>query len=225
MSLIERLFPVEPGQFIPEDSDDWARARLGRITASDRAGRIMTDAGANKVLDEIEHELRTGEPFSSFSGNWATRHGNAHEDQALAEYDMARVTDGGMVRKPGFTVSPDCPLLGASPDFLIGQDTVGQVKCPATTKNHIAHLYGGPGKYMTQIQTESVVTGRPNIVFVSYDPRVPAVQQLYHETLPADLVWQSVFLQRVILMYEMLERGVRFGAGKLAVERGVPALF
>lgn len=223
--LLANLFPVEPGQFISEDSEDWARARLGRITASDRAGRVLTDAGANTVMDEIVHELHTGEPFREFKGNWATRHGNEHEERALFEYDMARLTEGPLVHKPGFTVSPECTLLGASPDFLVGQDTVGQVKCPAKTQNHVNHIYGGPGKYMTQIQCESLVTGRPKIIFVSYDPRAPAVQQLHHEEVEADGVWQAVLLSRVKLIWEMLQTGVRFGTGKIRIERGVPKLF
>lgn len=223
--LLARLFPVEPGQYIPEEGPDWQRARLGRITASDRASRILTDAGANRVLDELEYELKNLKPHREFTGNWATRHGNAHEDQALSEYDMARITEGEMTRKPGFTVSAECQLLGASPDFLIGGDTVGQVKCPALTKNHIALMYGGPGKYTEQIQCESLVTGRPNIVFIAYDPRMPALQQLHHEELPADKVWQQRVTDRVILLADMLESGARFTLGKLSVERGIPALF
>lgn len=223
--LLKRLFPVKPGEFIPEETEEWAKARLGRITASDRIARIMTDVGANAVLDEIEQELRSGLPFREFSGNVHTRHGHAHEDQALREYDMARVTDGEMVRKPGFTVSYISPLLGASPDFLIGQSVVGQVKCPSLTKNHIELLYNGPGKYVTQIQCESLVTGRKNIVFISYDPRMPAIQQLHHEEVQADVAWQALAAGRVLLLESMLESGARFGIGKLRVEAGIPSLF
>lgn len=225
MSVLSRLFPVEPGQYIPEESEDWAKARLGRITASDRAGRIMSDPQANAVIAEITHELETGKPFREFAGNWATRHGNDHEERALFEYDMARVTPGELVHKPGFTVHPDCPLLGASPDFLVGADTVGQVKCPGKPQNHLNHVYNGPGKYMSQIQTESLVTGRPIIVFVSYDPRVAPVQQLHSEVIEANVVYQQRLLERVMLIADMIEKGSRFGAGKLSVERGVPKLF
>ena len=225
MSILGKLFPVEPGQFIPEESEDWQRARLGRITASDRVSRIMTDAGANKVLDEIEHELKTGERFSEFGGNWATRHGNAHEDQALREYDMIRMGDEQLIKKPGFTVSSFSPLLGASPDFLIGDSTVGQVKCPALTKNHIELMYNGPGKYVTQIQCEALVTRRGSIAFISYDPRMPALQQLHHEFVEVDMEWQNKVISRVLELQEMLEKGGRFAIGSLHVERGVPALF
>ena len=226
MDLRSKLFPVEPGQFIPEEGEDWMRARMGRITASDRASRIlMGDKAANQVLDEMEFELRNGKPFSEFKGNWATRHGNRFEDQALAEYDMARLSDGPMTRKPGFTVSRESPILGASPDFLIGADTVGQVKCPARTSNHIALLYGGPGKYIGQIQCESLVTGRKNIVFITYDPRVPAVQQLADHELERDEELHQKWIARVLEMEEMLFSGRRYTIGRVRVEDGIPALF
>jgi hypothetical protein len=223
--LLANLYPVAPGTYVPEESDDWMPARLGRITASDRVGRIMTDIGANAVLDEIVHELHTGEPFRKFEGNWATKHGNAHEDAAISQYDMVRLGDEPITRKPGFTVSPFSQILGASPDFLLGDYGVGQVKCPAMTKNHIALMYGGPGKYMSQIQCEALVTGRPGIVFISYDPRMPSAQQLHHEVVPVDETWQSMIIERVLLLEEMLRTDRRFPVGKVRVEDGVPSLF
>jgi hypothetical protein len=225
-ALRSKLFPVEPGQYVPEESDDWARARLGRITASDRAGRVLLgDKQANQVLDELEFELREGRPFSEFKGNWATRHGNKFEDQALAEYNMARLSGEEMVCKPGFTVSRGCQILGASPDFLIGEDTVGQVKCPAITGNHVSLLYGGPGKYKNQIQCESLVTGRPNIIFITYDPRMPSVQQLGSHELLRDEKLQTRLMMRALQMEEMLFSGRRYTIGRARVEAGIPALF
>lgn len=226
MDLRSKLFPVEPGQYIPEDSPDWRLARLGRVTASERAVRITRgEKQANAVLDELEYELREGKPFREFKGNWATRHGNSFEEQALAEYDMIRLSDGELVGKPGFTVSRDSPILGASPDFLIGSDTVGQIKCPAVTNNHVSLLYGGPGKYIPQIQCESLVTGRPNIVFITYDPRMPPSQQLGAHERIADEVMHGAWLQRIHEMEEMLFSGRRYAIGKTRVESGIPALF
>jgi hypothetical protein len=220
------MFPVSPGEFIPEDAPEWALARLGRITASKRITEALGSIPTrNKLLDELEYELRNGESASKFEGNWATRHGNKFEDQALAEYDMARVIDGEMTKKPGFTVSQHSALLGASPDFLIGSDVVGQVKCPAGSKNHLALLYGGAGKYTNQIQCESLVTGRKHIVFITYDPRMPASQQIQDHDYEADVDLQALMLERVLELETMLFEGRRYTVGRVRVESGVPKIF
>lgn len=225
--LRDKLFPVEPGTYIPEQTPEWGAARLGRITASERISIVLrwNPASLNALLDDLEYELREGEPKKKFTGNWCTRHGNTFEDRALSEYDMARLSKGLLIRKPGFTVHPECSILGATPDFFVGDDTVGQVKCPAKVHNHVALLYGGPGRYMDQIQCESLVSNRPHIVFVTFSPNMPAVQQLGVHLIDASKAVQTAMLERCLELEHKLFKGCRFTVGRLSVEGGVPLLF
>ena len=42
--------------------------------------------------------------------------------------------EGVLVRECGLSVSTECPMFAASPDGLIGDDTVVEVKCPFTAQ-------------------------------------------------------------------------------------------
>jgi len=225
-SLVDNLYPVEGP--VPEGTDEWAKARLGRLTASDRAQRMMSENPIvwNAILDEMEQELMTGEPYRTFRGNRHTDHGHAFEAQAIAMYEMEDPNVGEIVRKPGFLVHPDCALLGATPDFLEDEDHTGQVKCPSIPANHIKiFYYGVPPNYFLQTQIESLVTGRPLITFLSYDPRQPALQQLFISHYHADTDLQARILRRAKDLFGMLKSGHRYGEGVLTVARGIPNLF
>lgn len=199
---------------IPEDSDLWLPARLGRITASKRAHTLITgrDKAIALMMDEMANELGT-EP-THFSNKY-TEHGHAFENQAISEYDMMRLGLGEIVRKPGLYVHPQYDIASATPDFFEGGDTTGQVKCPYYEKNHLALLHFGitpkpksgvPGhpQYYTQVQFESFVTGRPNIVFISYHPEVPVKNQLYVEEVKLDTEMHDKFAAKLEKIHHML---------------------
>ena len=84
------------------------------------------------------------------------------------------------VRPAGFLDHPTVKMSGASPDGLVGEDGLVEIKCPITA-THLDTLLGGsiPGKYLTQMQWQLAVTGRRWCDFVSYDPRLPADLRLF----------------------------------------------
>lgn len=63
-------------------------------------------------------------------------------------------------------------FVGCTPDGLVGDDAVLEVKCPET-ENHIDNLFFGSQveTYKWQLQGSMWVTGRSKCYFVSYDPR------------------------------------------------------
>jgi hypothetical protein len=65
-------------------------------------------------------------------------------------------------------------MTGASPDGLIGEDGLIEIKCP-NSATHIDYLLTGmvPKKYDLQMQWQMACTGRQWCDFVSYDPRLP----------------------------------------------------
>lgn len=198
---------------IPQNTDEWLRARCGRITASKRAYQILTgrDATIAKMMDDMATEL-TG-PVEEHVGNRYTEHGHAFEDQAIGEYRMMRMTDGEIVRTPGMFVHPEFDIASATPDFFEGDDTTGQIKCPYKEANHYKLLHWGVAptecteghpQYYCQVQFESFVTGRPRIAFVSYHPTVPAVDQVYIEIIERDEAMHARFAETLNWINDML---------------------
>jgi len=115
-------------------------------------------------------------------------------------------------------VHPTIDIASATPDFFEGDDTTGQVKCPFRLNNHLNLLHFGcrmvSANYWTQVQFESFVTGRPNIIFVSYHPDAPSTNQLYVEEIERCEATHDKFRERLELMNHMLVNGTRFETKK-----------
>jgi len=69
---------------------------------------------------------------------------------------------------------PTIPMSVASPDGLVGEDGLLEIKCP-NSATHIRTLRSQKpeAKYMTQMMWQMACTGREWCDFVSYDPRMP----------------------------------------------------
>jgi predicted phage-related endonuclease len=81
-------------------------------------------------------------------------------------------------------------MAGASPDGLVGDDGLIEIKCP-NTATHIETLLSQsvPGKYNTQMQFQMACTGRQWCDFVSFDNRLPDELQLFVRRVPRDEVF------------------------------------
>jgi len=227
--------PKDPAIGIPQNTEEWLEARRGRITASLRAYKLLysRDGTLGTMMDEMAQELQV--PPDEWQGNAATRHGHAFEDQAIGEYDMARLTFDSLNRTPGMFVHPEFDIASATPDFFEGEDTTGQIKCPYHLKNHLELLHWGiapkdarPGnpKYYSQVQFESFVTGRPRIIFISYHPDAPATNQLYVEEVASDTPMHEHFARRLDWVNHHLVNNTRPETKKImpGVD-GIPDLF
>mgnify|MGYP006270790905 CR=1 FL=1 len=134
---------------------EWYAIRKGRITASS-VGAILglsPHAKPDDVMRRMIREYQGLEP--EFTGNTATEYGNVHESLALADYSL----EHQRVEQCGFF--PFSDWLGASPDGLIGDDAILEIKCPYSLRN------GGEFKsiaeqphYYAQIQIQLWCTGR-----------------------------------------------------------------
>jgi hypothetical protein len=78
-------------------------------------------------------------------------------------------------------------MAGASPDGLVGEDGLIEIKAP-NTANHIDYLLANapPPQYVKQMQWQMACTGRLWCDFVSYDPRLPEELQLFVVRLHRD---------------------------------------
>lgn len=166
---------------IEQRTEAWHAQRLGKVTASrvaDLMARTKTGYGASRAnyAAELLCERLTGERAESFTSA-AMAWGTDTEPQARAAY--AFLTDVDVV-EVGFIDHPTIPMFGASPDGLVGETGLVEIKCP-NTATHIDTLLSEtvPGKYITQMQVQMACTGRAWCDFVSFDPRLPADLQLW----------------------------------------------
>ncbi len=163
-------------------TDEWFAARLGKATASriaDIVARTKSGYSASRAnyAAQLVAERLTGVVGESFS-NAAMQWGTATEPEARAAYEWE--TDATVV-EVGFITHPRIAMSGASPDGLVGDDGLVEIKAP-NTATHIATLLGGkviPSKYETQVQWQMACTGRQWCDFVSYDPRLPDEMRLF----------------------------------------------
>jgi putative phage-type endonuclease len=169
-------------------SEEWFAARAGKVTASrvaDVVARTRTGWGASRAnyKAQLVCERLTGFVEPGFS-NAAMQWGTEKEPDARAAYCFRHDVD---VVEVGFVDHPLVTMSGASPDGLIGEDGLLEVKCPVSA-THIETLLGQavPAKYIHQIQWQLACTGRVWCDFVSFDPRLPTPMQLFVQRVHRD---------------------------------------
>jgi len=169
-------------------SQEWFGARLGRVTASRVADVIAkTKTGystsrANYAAQLVAERL-TGTVAESYT-NAAMAWGTDQEPDARTAYEFLH---DAAVAEVGFVPHPNIAMSGASPDGLVGEDGLVEIKCPITA-THIETLRGAsiPGKYQTQMLWQMACTGRKWCDFVSFDPRLPENMRLFVKRLERD---------------------------------------
>jgi putative phage-type endonuclease len=173
---------------IEQRSDEWHQQRLGKVTASriaDVLATIKTGEAASRAEYRIELvcERLTGKPTESYSNAHMER-GVELEPFARAWYEVER---GVFVRQVSFVDHPFIELSGASPDGLVDDDGMLEIKCPMV-KTHIKTLIDRkiPAKYIPQMQWQMACTGRQWNDFVSYCPEMPQEMQLFVKRLERD---------------------------------------
>ena len=156
----------------------WKKQRLGRYTSSQFGKIKIAKSGKNKggltdtsktYMNQILAELMTGEPQDNVKAK-ALQYGIDNEPIAIKAYEKAK---GVKVKKGKFRLIPRFNLGGGTPDGLIGNDGVIEVKCPYISTNHVKTVVTKkvPDIYKDQITGHLLVTGRKWVDFVSFDPR------------------------------------------------------
>lgn len=207
----------------------WYYLRLGRPTASE-FHRIVTPTGKNSTqAEDYSHrllaELMLGKPLEEgVQTEWMLR-GQELEDGAIEAYEF----QSGLTTSLGGFCTDDEGQYGCSPDRLVGDDGVLEMKCPAPN-THVGYLDDPESLTLAkrpQVQGELLVTGRQWCDLVSFHPELPAVirrvkrDEKYIDTLRVGL---SAFCRQLIVMRANLEQ--QYGAFKPIVipsEQPVPA--
>lgn len=182
-------------------SKAWFQARVGRVTGSN-VGAIL---GLNpyKTRDDVLREMvRAYHGLESeFQGNVATEHGTFHEDGAAAEYEMET---GNKIQECGFFPFED--WLGASPDGLIGDDGLAEIKCPFGQRDKNPPVFKTCKKqehYLAQVQIELFCAERKWCDFYQWAPygsqkeRIDIDPKWLEENLPKLKEFHALYLSEL----------------------------
>lgn len=173
---------------IEQGTEAWAAARRGKVTASRVADVIKkTKSGYSTSRKNYAAQLlcerltgRTAEGFSNAAMQWGTE----KEPEARVAYEFMKNVTVDLV---GFIDHPTIAMSGASPDGLVGEDGLVEIKC-CNTATHLEVLMSGEidPDYLTQIQWQLACSGRKWCDYVGFDPRLPAHLQLYIKRIERD---------------------------------------
>jgi hypothetical protein len=162
-----------------------------------------------KLMHELLAERLTGDSVPHYVSSFM-QWGLDTEPLAKNAYEMQT---GRLLSPCRFVFHPTIENFGATPDSLIGTDTVFEAKCPQTTTHIAWKLTGGvPEQHKPQILAQLACTRREHAVFVSYDPRIkhPPSQLWIVEWTPAKSEIEAVeeaartFLAEVDAMWTQL---------------------
>lgn len=198
---------MEPAE---QRTDAWLSERAGKVTAS-RIADVMAKtrsgygAGRANYMADLVAERLTGEPKQGFM-NGAMQWGIDTEPQARAMYELET---GFSVVEKGFCPHPTIPMTGASPDGLVGDNGLVEIKCP-NTATHIATLRGGAidRKYILQMHWQMMCIGREWCDFVSFDPRLPPEMQMLIQRVELDAELAAEITEEVTKFLAELDEAV-----------------
>ena len=171
---------------IEQNTDEWLLLRSGKITGSgiskvmansaklDKNENIVFGEPAKKYASQIALERLTGNYTPSAYSNEHMERGHEQEPLARAEYEdrnFINVDNGGFFGDD---------YLGCSPDGLIGDDGVIEIKSViATTHFSTIKRKSFDPSYKWQLLFNLKTTGRDWIDFVSYCAEYPAKHNLF----------------------------------------------
>ena len=198
-------------QGIESYSKEWFNARLGKITSSsiwnlmvEPKEKALKDAGE---LSATSKDYLMGKLAEALTGvyrdfkNDATTHGIETEAEAI-QYYMQQT--GNVVTEAGFI---ECVkgLYGGTPDGLVNDDGIIQVKCPYNYDKHIHYglvdsvefFKAKYREYYWQCQSDMLVAERNYCDFVSYCKDMPDGLKMFTLRIPINMTDINLLLTKI----------------------------
>ena len=162
---------------VEQGTEEWFACRLGKLTASVAKTISTAGKGLETLCLEKATEILTGKPNETYK-NEAMEQGNLLESEARAIYELET---GATVTQVGFVEENE--YVGVSPDGLVGEDGLIEIKCP-TNKTYTQYLLDGKIKpeYYSQMQMQMFITERLWCDYVVYNPNFKksiTIQRVY----------------------------------------------
>ena len=159
--------------FCEQYSDDYDQLRLG-IPTSSSFDKIITPGGKpskqwKKYAFHLIAERCLQRKVDSYTSEWMER-GLVLEQAAAEFYHMMKGAEPKLI---GF-ITNDEGTIGCSPDRLLGDDGLIEIKCPMP-QTQIEYLLTGEidKDYWPQLQGQLFVSGRQFVDIISYHPELP----------------------------------------------------
>jgi len=202
---------------IEQNTEVWQALRTGKATASNFACFMANDGKAfgepaKKYALQLALEQLTGRKAEFGFKNADTDRGHEQEPVARMLYEDERfveVTNGGFY---------DCGEFGDSPDGLIGQDGVIEIKSVIASVHYDTLRRGSfDPSYRWQLVGHLDCSGRDWVDFVSYCSDFPESGQLivyrqdrddFKEELPRLIERRAQFLELVAQVKKTIEEGL-----------------
>ncbi len=163
---------------VEQGTEEWLKLRCGIATGSEfnklvtATGKASSQVKAYAML--LAAEDYAGGPVDPFQGNSATERGHLLEPDAREFYAF---TISEPVTEVGF-VTNDEETVGCSPDSLVGEKGLLEIKCPLAPKFLDCLKYTKEGQcppdYFLQVQGQLYVTGREWCDLFVYHPQLPS---------------------------------------------------
>jgi len=181
----------------------WFSQRKGRITGS-RIGAILNMNHWSSPQDVLRDMVRDYHGLKAdFQGNVATEHGNFYEAMATADLKLRIGKD---IKHTGFHEFED--WLGASPDGLVDDEWIVEIKCPYRLRNDKSvqnfKLLSQQQHYYAQVQYEMLCSGRIKAYFYQWTPsgaelleEIPLNHDFIKETLPKLKTFYKLYLSEL----------------------------
>lgn len=202
----EEIVELESRTRQQSSSTLWMKERQTRLTASN-FGKICKMRSKTSSVNTIKNLL-----YPTFKSSAATDYGKIHETFAVKEFEDMY---GLKVTKCGLFVDPVHFYLGASPDGIIDDESIMEVKCPASIQSmspeegiiagkiNFATIENGELKlkrnhnYYYQVQGQMVITRRTFCYFVIWSQKGMLVEKISRD----DHFWETKMIIHLKIFY------------------------
>lgn len=173
---------------VDQNSNEWIELRRGIPTGSMFSKLCTTKGDRSKSISDAINEkvanVIANETLETWQGNQWTERGHELEQDAADYYQF--MNGDRKLKQVGF-VTDDENTCGCSPDRLVNDDGLLEIKCPMP-KTHVKYLLAKeiPSDYYLQVQGQLMITGREWCDFMSYHPLLPPL--LIREYRNEDLI-------------------------------------
>ena len=208
MHISQMLPSFVPVVASPQATPEWFQQRIGKLTASNMAAAMSYLKNGKESTERAKLKMhlvaeRLTDIIAPHYVTEAMAWGIATETEAK---ECAAKLIGLDIKQCGFFDHPEIDNFGATPDGLLDDDGLIEIKCP-TTVTHLSWLLENkvPEQHKAQMAAQLLCTGRRYCKFMSYDPRVPKRPILYKHYAPSQAELGEVRRAAVLFLAEVEE--------------------
>lgn len=162
---------------VPQGEPEWHDLRRAIPTASEFKNIIKSSGGysikgGKTYAYKLIFEIMSGTYVSGVNTTWMDR-GKILEAEAIKQYAFENEVT---VQRCGF-ITDDDYTMGCSPDGVVGEDGLIEVKC-LSEANHIKNLLTDriTAEFLPQVQGQMLITERKWVDWYSYWPGLPVAE-------------------------------------------------